>query len=53
VRGKVTVGMRGNRVVVFFPNRIQFSKPIPEGMTGEQAIYETLNLLGFSPQDQN
>jgi hypothetical protein len=53
VRGKVRVGIRGSMVVVFFPDGTQFSKPIPEGMTGEQAIHETLKLLGFSPQDQN
>jgi len=53
VRGKVTVGVRGSRVVVFFPDGTQLSKPIPEGLTAEHAIYETLKLLEFSPQDQN
>jgi hypothetical protein len=53
VRGKVRVGVRGSRVVVFFPDGTQLSKPIPEGMTAEQAIHETLKLLEFSPQDQN
>jgi hypothetical protein len=53
VRDKVTVGVRGSRVVVFFPDGTQISKPIPEGMTAEQAIHETLKLLEFSPQDQN
>jgi hypothetical protein len=53
VRGKVRVGVRGSRVVVFFPDGVQLSKPIPEGMTAEQAIHETLKLLEFSPQDQN
>jgi hypothetical protein len=53
VRDKVTVGVRGSRVVVFFPDGTQLSKPIPEGMTDEQAIDETLKLLEFSPQDQN
>jgi hypothetical protein len=53
VRGKVTVGVRGSRVVVFFPDGTQLSKPIPEGMTGEQAIQDTLKLLEFFPQDQN
>jgi len=53
VRDKVTVGVRGSRVVVLFPDGTQISKPIPEGMTGEQAIHETLTLLEFSPQDQN
>jgi hypothetical protein len=53
VRGKVRVGVRGSRVVVFFPDGTQLSKPILEGMTAEQAIQETLKLLEFSPQDQN
>ena len=53
MKGKLTVGVRGSRVVVFFPDGTQFSKPIPEGMTGEQAIHETLKVLEFSPQDQN
>lgn len=53
MKGKVRVGVRGSRVVVFFPDGTQLSKPIPEGMTGSQAIYETLKLLEFSPQDQN
>jgi hypothetical protein len=53
VRDKVTVGVRGSRVIVFFPDGAQLSKPIPEGMTGEQVSYETLKLLEFSPQDQN
>jgi hypothetical protein len=26
---------------------------VPEGMTGEKTIHETLKLLEFSPQDQN
>ena len=50
---KLTVGVRGSRVVVFFPDGTRLSKPIPEGMTGKQAIHETLKLLEFSPQDQN
>ena len=53
MRGKVRVGVRGSRVVLFFPDGTQLSKPIPEGMTAEQAIHETLKLLEFSPQDQN
>jgi hypothetical protein len=56
VRGIVRVGVRGSMVVVLFPDGTQFSKPIPEGMTGEQATHETLRLLGvggFSPQDRN
>ena len=56
MRAKVRVGVRGSMVVVFMPDGTQLSKPIPEGMTGEQAIHETLKLLGmggFSPLDQN
>jgi hypothetical protein len=53
VKDKVTVGVRGSRVVVFFPDGTQLSKPIPGDMTGEQAIQETLKLLEFFPQDQN
>ena len=53
MKDKVTVGVRGSRVVVFFPDGTQISKPIPEGMTAEQAIHETLKLLEFFPQDQN
>ena len=53
MKGKVRVGVRGRRVVVFFPDGTQLSKPIPEGMPAEQAIHETLKLLGFSPQDQD
>ena len=53
MRGKVRVGVRGSRVVLFFPDGTQLSKPIPEGMTAEQAIHETLKLLEFFPQDQN
>ena len=53
MRGKVRVGVRGSRVVVFFPDGTQLSKPIPEDMTAEQAIHETLKLLEYSPQDQN
>ena len=53
---KLRIGVRGSIVVVFMPDGTLLSKPIPEGMTAEQAIYETLKLLGiggFSPQDQN
>ncbi len=50
---KVRVGVRGSKVVVFMPDGTQLSKPIPEGMTREQAIHETSKLLEFSPQDQN
>jgi hypothetical protein len=53
VKGKVTVGIRGSKVVVFFPDGTQLPKPIPEGLTVEQAIHETLKLRDFSPQDQN
>ena len=53
MRGKVSVGIRVSMVVVFFPDGTQISKPISEGMTGEQAIHETLKLLEFSPKDQN
>jgi hypothetical protein len=40
-------------VVLFFPDGTQLSKPIPEGMTGEQAIQDTLKLLEFFPKDQD
>jgi hypothetical protein len=53
VSDKVRVGVRGSRVVVFFPDGTQLSKPIPEGLTGEEAILETLKLLEFFPQEQN
>ena len=53
MRGKIRVSVRGSMVVVFMPDGTQLSKPIPEGTTAEQAIHETLKLLGFSPQDQN
>ena len=50
---KVTVGVRNSKVVVFFPDGTQISKPIPEGLTAEQAIHETLKLLEFLLQNQN
>ena len=53
MKDKVRVGVRGSRVVVFFPDGTQLSKPIPERLTAEQAIHETLKLLEFFPQDQN
>lgn len=54
--GKLRIGVRGSTVVVFMPDGTKFSKPIPAGMTGKQAIHETLKILGIweIPQkDQN
>jgi hypothetical protein len=45
VRGKLTVGVRGNLVIVFFPDGSTFSKPIPKGMTEEEAIQEVVKFL--------
>jgi hypothetical protein len=53
---KLRIGVRGSMLVVFFPDGTQLSKRIPEGMTAEQAIGDTLKLLemsGYSPKDQN
>jgi hypothetical protein len=45
MNAKLTVGVRGNMVVVFFPDGSQLSKRIPKGMTDEQAIKKTVELL--------
>ena len=42
---KLTVVVRGNMVVVFFPDGSHMYKQIPKGMTGQQAIMKTIELL--------
>jgi hypothetical protein len=45
MNAKLTVRVRGNMIVVFFPDGSFMYKHIPRGMTGEQAIKKTIELL--------
>jgi hypothetical protein len=55
LKKKLTIGVRSNLVVVFMPDGTYLSKPIANGMTDEEAINLTLELLAgnIPPEEQN